>query len=48
MPRAGEMQPLKHAGSVQENANHFRADLHNRASASGEHIRLDLRSHTFV
>ena len=39
MPRAGEMQPLMHAGSVQEKANSFRADLFNRTPAGDEHIR---------
>ena len=48
MPRAGEMQPLKHAGTVQEKAGSFRADLQIRTSAGIEHIRgpcrVDLRA----
>ena len=48
MPRSGEMQPLKNAGSVQEKAGNFRAHVHNRTSAADEHIRgpsrMDLRA----
>ena len=47
MPRAGEMQPLKHAGTVQEKAGSFRAELQIRMSAGIEHIlgpcRVDLK-----